>query len=570
VSAHKKWFIWSSVALIAFIGIWWLVFGYWLDETARQRQWFFHAFLERGFFPGGPNPVHFTWWTWFFVATALLIVAGYKIYDVRSNRFVDAKTFKEQPYWQLIVRSPFALIGLVVFALGVVVFCFHINDHSAAYAGSTTFIVEDTDNLPGSLKRLGDDTDPNQNGCALYAYDDMRGCIQEGTFDFEWDNRGSSATGALTVIKRSGSGNSKTQLLEDTLTYVYGMGDNGVWTAIRDGKSKQPIYGVLSYAGEGNVQTCRFTGQYALNMAFGGHWNRSLADDIAAKYPNLFYQGSDRYGYCDGDQPVIVIPMREQETFRTRMAYRSAGVLVIKGSASGAPVYERIKNVKAGELPGPAYPASLASEQRESMGMIAGIGDSVFGSFGYKPTDVETQSGNASEYQLRDKSTGRVYWVTPMIPRGGDSQSLAAYTVISADEATEGSLNEQRIYVLPDDDPRAVNLEDLEARTRDALNREDPGFYAAKGKLVEFLPLSSDSWQVYAELSGRVVYRIEVPTDARIEPKVFSLTSSSSEDDPDGTQDQASACVEDLSALDDKDLAQCLSDIADELNSRQN
>jgi hypothetical protein len=548
---HKSKVIVGLAVLVLLALVWWFVFGFWVDSTSRQWKWFTQVFLERGFFPGGINPLHFTAWFWL----CLFLAAGSLTYFSQDRRQVTVSAW---------------FVAIASFCLFVVVTCFGINDHSGSYAGATTFVVEDAEQVPASLKRLADDADSDREGCALYTYNDMRGCIKEGTFDFEWDARTASATGAEIVIRRSSNGVSNTRLLSGTLTYIYGDGNEGTWTAIRDGKKSQPIYGVASWDGEGNVKSCTFRGKYAMNKAFGGKWGKNLSDEIASEYPELHYDNDDRYGYCDGDQPVIVIPVKEQQAYNTRTTFRSAGVIVITGSPDGNAQYRHVVNVKHGDFPGPVYPSSLAKEQREAMGMIAGIRDSIFGNFGFEPTDAETQSGNASEYQLRDKATGRVYWVTPMKPRSTDAQVLASYTVIPADEATGGSLNRQQIYVLPDEDPRVVNVEDLEARTRQALSQADNGFYQSGGKLAEFLPLSGEMWQVYAELSGRVVYRIKVPTDSRAKAEVVSLDETGV--NPESTEkvpDRASACVEDLSTLSAQDLATCLSDIAEELNNRQ-
>lgn len=560
-SLPTGWIIGAVIALVVIGGAYWFFVGYWADASSRVWQWFTRKFLAGGFFPSWFNPIHFTMWTWLFIAIGLFIAAWF-VYDSRGRSTAFIATM---------------VAGTMVAGLSVYVWAIGLNNHSGSYADGTVFVVEDPSNTPQSLKRLVDDsTASGTDGCDLYAYNDMPGCIQQGALDFEWDSRQASATGARTVIKRSGGAVQNTTLLNDSLTYVYGQGENGVWTAIRDGKKREGVYSVLSYDGTGNVQTCKFTDDNDLDKGFNASWGHNLADDIADHFPDLFFDGGDRYGYCDGDKPVIVIPVKERVTFKTRKTYRAAGVLTITGSPSGAPIYQHDTDVEQGEYPGPVYPASLAKEQRESMSMIAGIldGMGMFGNFGYETTNVATQSGNASEYQLRDKKTGRVYWVTPMKARSSDSQVLAAYSVIPADEVSMGSLNEQRIYVLPDDDLRAVNLEDLEARTKQALVEADPGFYAADGKLVEFLPLSGDTWQVYAELNGRVVYRITVPTDARINPTVISLDNGQTVDSPD-TPDQTagesgtSSCSEDLGSLSNKQLTQCLRELAEEMQRRE-
>jgi hypothetical protein len=561
-SANDSWKGWTIAAVVLAViviilgALWWFIFDFWSDSDARTVRWFWHIFLERSFFPGGSNPLHFTWLAWLCGCIVAIIVACIFASSDNDN----------------IALGGGAACGAAAFIM-FVLFCYtlviNLNDYGAAYAGSTTFVVEDTKNPPSSLRRLVKDTVPDQHGCALYAHNDMRGCINQGTFDFDWNARVASVTGATIVMQRSSGGVPNTKLLSDTLTYVYDEDGSGTWTAIRDGKSKQPIYGVTSWNGQGNATTtCTFRGQYSLKKAFGGRWGTNLADNIASKYPNLFYDSGDRYGYCEGERPVIIIPVKEQIAFRQRIAFRSAGVLVITGSPSGKAQYKHVEDVKPGDYPGPVYPASLAKDQRESMGTIAGLGDHLFGKFGYEPTDSITQLGNSSEYQLRDKATGRIYWVTPMKPRGSDDRVLAAYAVTPADEATKGSLNEQRIYVLPDGDVRAVNLDDLESRTRQAISETGKDFFSSGGQLAEFLPIGRGMWQVYAELNDRVAFRIAIPSDSRIKPTITDLDDP--EDGLTGESVMDSACKEDLRRLSDKDLVRCLSDAADELEARQN
>ena len=513
-------------------------------------KWFTQTFMERGFFPDGWNVFHASM-SFYLIAGIGLAIAAWLLAD--KVRIVCG-----------------VLAGLLVI-ISVVTWSHNLNDHSGSYAGATTFIVDDTGNMPSSLKLLADGAS-SSGDCDLNTNHDMRGCINEGKFNFEWDARVASATGADKVISRSSGGTSNTKLMSDTLTYVYGIGEEGAWTAIRDGKSKTPIYGIASWEGQGNATICRFEGQYELNKAFSGKWGRNLSDEIAGKYTNLFYDGADRWGYCDNDEPVIVIPVKEQINYAHRTTFRAAGVLVITGSPSGDAQIKHVTDIKRGDFPGPVYPASLAKEQRESMGMIAGISNSLFRNFGYEPTDVKTQSGNASEFLLRNKVDDRVYWVTPMKPRSSDDQVLGAYSVVAADETTYGSLNDMDIYVLPDNDPRAVNLDDLEARVKEAISRSNPGFFSVDGsRIAEFLPLNDETWQVYAEISGRVVYRVTVPTDSRIRPTVASLDTVDGEVTEPGTPTGLvgeSACVDNLSTLSDKQLAQCLSDIAKELSVR--
>jgi len=557
-SSNRSWVLPVSITgvVLAILGLaYWFVFGHWIDITARQWKWFTQVAIERWFMPDGFFSVaHWTDNAYFMTGVFVAIGA-----------FVLRQVITEN--WVSIVGGVVAGILIVI---SVATWIGDLNDHSAAYADGTVFVVNDLDDMPVSLRLLEEKATAQSDTCDKLAQEDMPGCIQQGNMaDFDWEARTASLAGAEIRIKRSSSGNNRTQLLSDTLSYTYGSEGEGAWTAIRDGSSKEPVYGVLTYDGSGDPTTCEFDGEYELNKAFNGRWGRNLSDEIADRYTNLFYDDSDRWAYCDDGQPIIVIPVKEQISFRHRTAMRAAGVLTITGSSSGQPVFTHVTDVKQGDFPGPVYPASLAAEQRESMGMISGFGNSVFRSFGYEPVNESTQDGNDSEYLLRNKTDGRVYWVTPLKQRSGDNQRIVAYSIIAADSVVSGELNQLRVYVLNDDDPRVASLSDMDASVRDAMNIKRPSFFdeGTGGYLAEFLPLDDKTWQVYAELNGRVVYRIVVPVDVDIKPTIYEINPIDSEEE--GENPTLSACVEDLKSLDDVNLAKCLGDVADEFESRQ-
>jgi hypothetical protein len=580
--------VWIIVAIATvIIGIWWFAFGFWLDVLSEQWKALTRVFLGRFLFPGGWNVFKISPWTMLFIGIGVGIYAFYEHVNHRNFRQKNQEIDKRLEYSYISddereslennrpaahKRRDMVLIPLsALFILMSVLFWWTgTNDKAASYAGSTTFVVADPNSVPSSLSQLVKGGDQSKD-CAVATDHGMPGCVVKGEFDGQWYTRNASAAGAKIVLQRTSGTVPNTELLSDTLSYVYNDNGDGVWTAIRDGKGKTPIYGVVSWAGSGNVTKCQFTGDYDLNQAFGGHWGTNLTNTIASQFPDLFYSESDMWGYCDGNQPIVVIPVASQENFAHRRTFRSAGVLIMKGSPSGNPSFQHVTDVKPGQFGGPVYPASLVDQQRENLTAVAGRVNSWFRHFGYGTLDITTQEGNSDDYLLRSKTDNRLYWVTPMKSNKSDSQLVIAYSITPADSAADGRLNEQKVYVLNDDDPRIVNLDDLEARTREALISADPGFYSGRGKLVEFLPASDGDWQVYGEVGGRVVYRILVPADSRVTPTVVSLDSSSPA--PGGTTPTEpgtdKGCGADTKSLTDKQLAECLADFANELKDRQ-
>ena len=547
----------GALAVLVVLGLlFWGIVGYWLDADARFWRWLTETFWGRGLFPGGWNLFGASAWTYLIVGIIAGVVAYFSWEKIGYTHSYWGRDLPPKKSGNKTVAYIAAVLSGLLIVSSVVIWFAGVDDRSQSYAENTKFVVTDKDNLGTNLQRL-----------------DGR-YIEEGEYSQAWEPRVASATGAKTVMKRTSSSDSGNQLLLDTLTYTYG--ENPGWTAIRDGKKKQPLYGVAFWAGQGNVTTCRFTGEYNMSKALHGKMGNSLLDEIAAYNKSLFFDEQDMWGYCDGDQPVLVIPVKTWDGYGHRATWYSAGVLKVTGSSSGKAQIEHVAEVKPGQFPGPVYPVSLAADQREETQWMAGKWNKWFRDFGYETTDVESQAGNTSEFLLKSKSDSHLYWVTPLTARGSDSQLVTAYSLIRADEAKEGTFNGMRIYVLSSDDPRVVNLDDLEARVRQAISDENPGFFSAKGKLVEFLPLDDKNWQVYAELGGRVVYRITVPADSRIRPVVTSLDGIDEtpvEDDepesPSQGEPGASDCATDLSKLSDVQLASCLSDIAAELEARQ-
>jgi len=542
-----------------------IIFAWWRDTSSRSWQTISESIWGRGLWPGGFNILGAS-------PNAILLVS--LIFGGVAFLFWPQSTVKvvsHDPYGypnrERINRGDrgtarkMAALAAFMLISSILVWFASVNDVAEVYSSDTRFVVADTDNLNTNLRRLD----------GQY--------IEEGTFSQSWEPRVASATGAKTVMSRTSASDSGNQLLLDTMTYTYG--DTPGWTAIRDGKKKQPLFGVAFWSGSGDVTTCRFTGQYSINKALHGTFGNSLLDDIAAYDKSLFFDEQDMWGYCDGDKPVIVIPVKSWDGSGNRAVWFSAGVLVITGSPSGDAQIERITNVEPGQFPGPVYPVSLAAEQRAETSMMAGRVNKWWYDFGYETTDVTAQDGNSSEFLLKSEKDERLYWVTPLTARSSDSQLITAYSLVLADEATSGTFNAMRIYVLMEGDSRIVNLEDFDARIRQVLSREDAGFFSSGGSLVEYLPLDDENWQVYAEINGRVAYRITVPTDTGVQPQVTRLDGIAEVSDGASSgsttqDDSASTCAADPSALSVDELVACaatlaedLTAIAEELKARQ-
>lgn len=481
----------------------------------------------------------------------------------------------------------FAKIGVVVSLIGLVVSLVMYfpniwdNDKDAGryYADSTVFYVKDVNNLPDSLKRLGEDAAKDTDGCDLLGAADVRGCVQTGELsEAGWDGRISSLEGATLAIRRKTDGVQRVSLDERTMTYLNARGDQtAMWSGILDGSEKErSLYGVAEWDGKSDPKVCQFTGQYALKRAFSGDRGNNLVNYITEKYPDYRWDMNDVWGYCNGDEPIVVIPLTQPVKWMDRTVDTAAGILIVQGNNGDEPKLTYKADVKQGEYPGPVYPDSLVAHQREEAKWAAGRLNMKEdrGSFGYVPSTSAVQNGNPSEYLLRDKVTGRLVFVTPLTLRSSSSGVFVAYAVTYADEVHASNLNEMSIYVLGHNDPRLVNIEDLSARADVWMSQNAGMFRANNGTLIEFTPIDGDIWRVFGEMNGRVVYQLDISASDKISPVLVSVDASGSVSAPavdsaqPGVSQTQSVCGGNIASLDDGSLANCLRAVTNEVQSR--
>ncbi len=570
------------------------------DADARAAQWFAQMFWVRTLFPNGWNLL---------MAGPLAFVIGaagfYALYRAlrpeprHTESYIDERGLYQvriveavDPLKRHMVRIAALVAAIATFAYMFLAIIVNVPAKGASYNSATTLVVEDLTKLPPTLANVRNLHKLNDPACDLVAVNNgNRTCVKQGKIDNQWVNRNVSVEGAKTVLSRNASNDNNADLLEDTLSLVR-KGDTTAWSGVMDGKNAVPIKGVSEWSGKyGELpNTCTFHGDFELNKAFNGAWGTNLADDVAAHYPGLLYDLSDMWGYCKGTdsttaEPIIVIPMTKQVgTGRSYMATRRfAGLLTIQGSPSGRPKYSFDATPKAESYPGPIYPASLAAQQRKALDMQAGLIANWTKGFGYQTISIAANADNPSEYQLVSAKDGRNYWVTPLSPRGSRTQNVIAYAVVPADSAKAGELNPLMTYVLNGDvhDSRIANLQTMVQNVTSAVNREESNFTTSGGSIKEFLPVTGNMWQVYAERGGLVKYKIDVKTDGTI-VSVEALerenanTSQGSASNPAGPAPAPApavsgvACGKSVQDMSNAELTDCIKAAADEAGRRMN
>ncbi len=509
-------------------------------------------------------------WAWLSIGLIGTIVIV--LYDVEEedDGFGDTVN-KRGPSKDRLVRAAAVLVAIA--SIASMVQAFRVtwdNDKDEARYNNraTTFYVPNISDPPNSLQRLTDGATQSSGECALIGAADVPSCIKEGTLDDAgWEPRIGSLNGAIFALTRSTGDRQKVSLNENTMAYL--NGESPRWSGILDGSgTQQALGGVAEWEGEGEASQCLFEGEFAVGEAFGGSKRNSLNNRLAERFPALRFSISDVWGYCDGDEPIVVVPMTRQVRTADRTVDTAGGLVTVRGD-NGNTKLTYIASAEPGDFPGPVYPASLVETQRTEMQWAAGRKNRDDRGFGYEPATSEAQEGNVSEYLLRNASTGRLEWVTPLTLRNSSSELFVAYAVSPADEVSSGDLNQLDVYVLADDDPRRINIDNLEA---DALNYfvENVGTFRSNGgKLVEFTPVNGDVWRAFGELNGRVVYRLDISANNTIRPQLVTLSPQGEEPDAEEGGPDNAACGEPIEGLTPNQLTDCIRLMADALDQQE-
>lgn len=566
------WWGWMPAAAWLF----WAILHFLFGGVGTWEQWWRLSIVRDLWLPGGnlahPTAVFWLWTAIGLIGTAV-ILSGLLEEDTRYRKDDDVTT---------------RLLPLGALAAAIVVLAWPTtaalwdNDKDAGryYNRATVFHITKNTPVPSSLTYLATTPKPGTGNCDAHGNHDVPSCIKrdqlEGIASFE--GRTSSFASALQMMQHAASPAPKTDAWESTLTYLYNTqpGKDGVWTTILDGSGKAtPTYGIATWDGRTNTVGvgCRFnTGtDNRFDRAFDGQRGNSLRNLLAEKYPDVWYDDADVWGYCQGTRPIIVIPVKQQATIGNRTVETAAGVLMLQGGRHGV-AHTRIETVKPGQFPGPVYPISLVEKQREETAWAAGRKWKQRASFGFQPTVDDVQGDNTAEYLLRGADQ-RLYYVTPLAPNASRSQIFIAYAVAPADVTGAGNLNTLHIYTLPDSDPRAANLNSLVNYATDVIRRADPTFLNTGGKLEEFTPLGGDMWRAYGVRRGLTEFYVDLSATRRVQPKTVSVTGTpapapekTAKTQQAGARD--AACPKPRAEMNEREIADCMTVLAEELRRR--
>ncbi|MEO3781030.1 hypothetical protein ABGB16_30385 [Micromonospora sp. B11E3] len=242
-------------------------------------------------------------------------------------------------------------------------------------------------------------------------------------------------------------------------------------------------------------QRCAFDVS-AADARIGGWFTHNLGRKISAERRWVRFSADDAYVYCQGDTPVVVVPLKRQ-----------SGVLVVTERPAGVALYDgRTGRVTIADdttkVPGPSYPISLAARQREGTAAVGGFADWWFERSGWDASEDGANEGNESEFTLRYRDGGgRSAYVTPLTPQGEASSVVAVSTVPTRHSG--GGLAPLTVHRLSPtwSSPQAI-VALIKAEYRDVCCWNDD-------QVFEVVPTGGSTWTATIGSEQSIRYRVE-------------------------------------------------------------
>ncbi|GAA3382959.1 hypothetical protein [Cryptosporangium minutisporangium] len=319
--------------------------------------------------------------------------------------------------------------------------------------------------------------------------------------------------------------------------------------------------------GRGDGTTCTFDRGRAARRD-GGWWTHNLARALHSERRNVRYDSDDLYSYCDGDRPVVVIPLKRQVGWLV-VTERPAGVALYDGRTGELEFRD-----SSDGLPGPAYPLSLAAEQREALQASGGYWDYRGGRSGWVASEDDTNSGNNTEFVLPTTAAGNRPSYVTMLTGRGDATAIAALAVVDG-RVRSGRLAPITVHRTK---PSWVSPDAISSRIK-ADYQDLPNWQ--NQKIMEIAPTNGGQWVATIGNGQNVLYRVRGTGDLRGENPTCLIRADGTTircgtlADQDGrgvgTEYGSSGtpgAPADLGKLTDKELADLQRRVADEVAKR--
>lgn len=365
--------------------------------------------------------------------------------------------------------------------------------------------------------------------------------------------------------------------------FLADAGTNGEWNALITRRgfatgyesvqvSQIPNYG-LGQAKD--VSFCQFPEGEQMQWNGGMWWNSLKRSLYSQTSPSVRVSDGSVYAYCQGDTPVVVMPLQRTEGFWVThevpfgvATYSDGKIQILTDSADIA------------EIPGPTNPQDLVAAQRKALAATGSLWDYVFDRSGWYASDSDggstqvdsegketTRYNNPSEIQLSRENGGSDF-VTPLTPPGS-SESIVGVSVSNAKMTTPGKLEPIVVHTYANGNTRSAN-----SAVSDNIKSQYSTLSAwANGMQVyEIVPQADGNWVASIGQQQSVVYRAIITREGTITlhtaTGVVSEGASGATNADDGSVVGSVSTGVDVSSLTDEELTQLIKDAADELASR--
>lgn len=390
--------------------------------------------------------------------------------------------------------------------------------------------------------------------------------VSNGTIDRNFDQRVPFDIASAQVDKNMGDsvGNAT------SLKSIASEGEFGLWNSlvIRRGFAvgyegvisiDSPTYGNVTSE---DVERCYFDEQKA-NMRLGGFLPQNdLGREILNRlyWSNVTLDPEDTYGYCLDGTPHVVLPLVSNEgfIFQKRVPW---GVALYNGSTGELTITQDADEIA--KVPGPTYPITVASAQRNSLQSYNGdYWEHFQGLLGWDTV------GN-TEIQLRETDSGVAEYFTALQPRGASSSVVAAASVDSR-MLEPGKFNQLEVVKLPQERAASATISDTIKNQYSYM----PEFAGSNYQVYEIVPGVDQGWVASVGTDQSVVYRVLIDvTGSKLElidrngNTVGGKVTTGEDGEPTGVTLEGS--IEDMSEAELLVLLGQISDRLTELNSAE-
>ena len=277
---------------------------------------------------------------------------------------------------------------------------------------------------------------------------------------------------------------------------------------------KPPLVGAKNQTSN----ACRFDEGHKLRLD-GALPTNNLEYHLSFKRPFSYWSDNDAYGYCDGTEAVVVVPLKRLGGFWPVLTDRPDGVAIYRNGV--------LTTYGADEVPadvvGPTYPRSIAADQRAASVASGSLADWFFKRAGFdtagdsKPDSDDEDAAPAANEPNADNAVD-----FSLINTSGDGEYVTALTPVGASESVVAIGHVGNRQNGRDLNPFVVSryaealpaLSTSENRIRSDFNHL-PG-WASGMRVMEITPAADGTYVASIGQNQVVTYRMLVATDGSV------------------------------------------------------